>query len=157
MHVRSWWAHQERQCSCFYCGSPPQQWAYCLMRAPLGHGERPRAFVIIVITVSGNQGPTCHLSSPPHCHHCRGDLQDTCTSMLLCSASVCVCVGEVCEQFVVATTASVNLYELSKWQLHAHTYTHPVLISSFFMSYSTICVTSISICSNGLTGSRIYL
>ncbi len=91
IHVRSWWAHQECQCSCFYCGPPPQQWAYCLMRAPLGHGERPRAFVIIVITVSGNQGPTCHLSSPPHRQHCRGDLQDTRMSVLSCSASVCVC------------------------------------------------------------------
>lgn len=64
---------------------------YYLMRSPLGHGERPRAFVIIVITVSGNQGPTCHLSSPLHHHHCRGDLQDTRMNVLSCSARVCVC------------------------------------------------------------------
>lgn len=99
---------------------PPLQWAYCLMKAPLGHGERPRAFVIIVITVSGNQGPTCHLSSPPHHHHHRGDLQATCTHTSVC---VCVYVGEVHEEFVVAAT-SVNLYKLSRWQLHTHMYTH---------------------------------
>lgn len=67
----------------------PPQWAYCLMKAPLGHGKRPRAFVIIVITVSGNQGPTCHLFSPPHHHHRRGDLQETHTHVCVC---LCLCV-----------------------------------------------------------------
>lgn len=89
--------------------------------------------------------PALQGGSPGHTHECAFMLRER------------VCVGEVCEQFVVATAASVNLYELSRWQLHAHAYTHPVLISSFFMSYSTNCATSISISSNGLTGSRIYL
>lgn len=79
--------------------------------------------------------PALQGGSPGHTHECAFVLRER----------VCACVGEVCEQFVVATAASVNLYELSRWQLLAHAYTHPVLISSFFMSYSTNCDTSIPI------------